>query len=131
MGKMGIQRKIRLKGWCDLHDGTMADVQPIRKELEKETRKEDILDMLVRSFSLEEIEDDTVDITIDDRLGTSIIKGRYGAGLEFNYKTCHHGLTIFDTTRKGAEESVNQQLTNEALREATTKTIVDVEKSRG
>ena len=78
-----------------------------------------------------EIEDDTVDITIDDRLGTSIIKGRYGAGLEFNYKTCHHGLTIFDTARKGAEESVNQQLTNEALREATTKTIADVEKSRG
>ena len=24
--KMGKQRKIRLKGWFDLHDGTMADV---------------------------------------------------------------------------------------------------------
>ena len=76
--------------------------------MEEETTKEDRPDRLVRVFSPEETEDDTVDTTIDDRLGTCIIKGRYGAGLGFNYKTCHHGLTIFATAPKGSEESANQ-----------------------
>ena len=70
--------------------------------MEEETTKEDRLDRLVRAFSPEETEDDTVDITIDDRLGTCIVKGRYGAGLGFNYKTCYHGLTIFCHSTKGS-----------------------------
>ena len=104
---MGKHRKIRLKEWCGLHDGITNGVPPIWRELEEETTKEDRLDRLVRVFSPEETEDDTVGITIDDRLGTCIIKRRYGAGLGFNYKTCHHELTIFATAPKGAEESAD------------------------
>ena len=51
--------------------------------------------------------------------------------LGYNYTTCHHGLTIFATVPRGVEESAKQQLVDDALRLATTKTIADVERSRG
>ena len=129
--KMGKNRQIRLKGWCGIHDGIREPVPEIWKELEDEQTKEDRLDRLVRAFSPEETEDDTVDINIDDRLGTCIIKGRFGAGMGYSYRTCHHGLTIFATAPKGSEESAEQQLADDAQRLATTKTVADVEKSRG
>ena len=89
------------------------------------------MNRLIRAFSPEETGDDTVDIHIDDRLGTCIVKGRFGAALGYNYTTCHHGLTIFATAPRGAEESAEQQLADDAQRLATTKTIADVERSRG
>ena len=84
---------------------------------------------LIRAFSPEETMDDTVDINIDDRLGTCIVKGRFGAALGYNYSTCHHGLTIFATAPRGAEESAEKQLADDAHRLATTK-MADVERSR-
>ena len=78
---MGRNRQIRLKGWCGIHDEIREPVSKIWKELEDEQTKEDKLDRLVCAFSPEEIEDDTVDININDRLGTCIIKGRFVAGM--------------------------------------------------
>ena len=128
---MGRNRQIRLKGWYGIHDGIREPVPEIWKELEDEQTKEDKLDRLVRAFSPEETEDDTVDINIDDRLGTCIIKCRFGAGMGYNYRTCHHGLIIFATAPKGSKESAEQQLADNAQRLATIKTVADVEKSRG
>ena len=61
-------------------------------------------------------------------MGTCIIKGRFGVGMGYNYRTCHHGLTIFATAPKGSEELAEQQLADDAQRLATTKTVADVEK---
>ena len=96
-----------------------------------EENKGNGLDMLIRYFSPEETEDDTVDIHIDDRLGICIMKEKFGAALGYNYITCHHGLTIFVTAPRGAEGSTKQQLVNDTHPLETTKTIADVERRRG
>ena len=49
-----------------------------------ENNKHDRIDRLIRAFSLEETEDDSVDIPVSDRLGNCIITGKYGAGLGFS-----------------------------------------------
>ena len=129
--KVGPQQIIRLKGWCELYTRLIETIPEIWNELDKKQNKEDRLDRLIRDFSQEEREDDTVDIHIDDRMGTCIVKGRFVATLEYNYSTYHHGLTTFATSLRGVEESTEQQLEDDAQRLMTTKTIADVERSRG
>ena len=72
------------------------------KKLELENNKHDRIDRFIRAFSPEETGDDSVDIPISDRLGNCIITGKYGAGLGFSYKHCHHGLTIFCNSITGS-----------------------------
>ena len=103
--KVGPQQIIRLKGWCELYTRLIETIPEIWNELDKKQNKEDRLDRLIRDFSQEEREDDTVDIHIDDRMGTCIVKGRFVATLEYNYSTYHHGLTTFATSLRGVEES--------------------------
>ena len=69
-----------------------------------ENNKHDRIDRLIRAFSPEETGDDSVGIPVSDRLGNCIITGKYGAGLGFSYKNCHHGLTIFATAPQAADE---------------------------
>ena len=107
-----------------MYTGLIGSIPEIWNELDKEQNKEDILDRLIRAFSPEETGVDTVDIHIDDRLGTCIVKGRFGASLGYNYTTCHHGLTIFATAPRGAEESTEHQLADDAQRLATTRTTI-------
>lgn len=50
---MGPQRLIQLKGWCRLYTGLLDMVSKIWKNLEAEQNKEDRLDRMIRTFSLE------------------------------------------------------------------------------
>lgn len=102
---MGQQRLIRLTGWCGLYTGLIGKVPEIWNDLELELNKEDKLDIFIRDFLSEEMEDDTVDINIDDRLGACMVKGRFGTALGCNYTICHYGITIFAMVSKGAEKS--------------------------
>ena len=45
--------------------------------------------MLIRDFSPGETGDNTINIHINDRLGTCIVKGRFSAALGYNYNICH------------------------------------------
>ena len=72
---MGKTRRIRTKGWCGLHDGIPGRIPSIWKELELETTRNDRIDRLIRAFSPDETGDDSVDITVSDRLGTCIVTG--------------------------------------------------------
>ena len=116
---IGKTRLIRMKGWCGLYNGIHERIPSIWKELEMENNKHDRIDRLIRAFSPEETGDDSVDISVSDRLGNCIITGKYGAGLGFSYKNCHHGFTIFATTPQAADEIAMQLLGDEAHREAT------------
>ena len=78
-------------------------IPSIWKELELETTRNDRIDRLIRVFPPDETGDDSVDITVSDRLGTCIVTGKYGAGLGFSYKNCHHALTIFATASQAAD----------------------------
>ena len=75
------------------------------EKLKVEQNKENKLDTLIWLFSSKETEDDTVDIHIDDRLDTYIIKGIFDTTLGCNYTICHYRLTIFTTVTNGAEIS--------------------------
>ena len=86
---------------------------------------------MIRAFSPDETGDDSVDITVSDRLGTCIVTGRYGAGLGFSYKNCHHGLTIFATALQAADEVAMQLLEDDVQREATYKSVTDIRDSKG
>ena len=83
---MGKTRRIRTKGWCGLHDGIPGRIPSIWKQLELETTRNDRIDRLIRAFSPDETGDDSVDVTVSDRLGTCTVTGKYGAGLGFSYK---------------------------------------------
>ena len=72
---MGKTRRIRTKGWCGLHDGIPGRIPSIWKELELETTRNDRIDRLIRVFPPDETGDDSVDITVSDRLGTCIVTG--------------------------------------------------------
>ena len=60
-----------------------------------------------------------------------IIAGRYGTGLGFSYKNCHHGLTIFTTVLQAANEVAMELLENDVHREVTYKSATDVRESKG
>ena len=71
---MEPHRLIRLKGWCGFYTGLVVQVPAIRNDLEVKHNKDNKLDRLVRVFSSEETMDNAVDININDRLGTCIVK---------------------------------------------------------
>ena len=89
------------------------------------------IDRLIRTFSYDETGDDSVDITISDRLDNYIIAGRYGTGLDFSYKNCRHGFTIFTTVLQAANEVTMELLENDVHREVTDKSATDVRESKG
>ena len=63
--------------------------------LEAEQNKANKLNRLMRRFSPEVIENDTVVTNIDDRLGTCIIKGKFGGVVRYDCTICYHGFTFF------------------------------------
>ena len=128
---MGKTRRVRTKGWCGLHDGIPGRIPSIWKELKLKTTRNDRIDRLIRVFSPDETGDDSVDITVSDRLGTCIVTGKYGAGLGFSYKNCHHGLTIFATASQAADEVAIQLLDDDVQREAAYKSVTDIRDSKG
>ena len=84
--KMSALSIICMKEWCRIKRGVVRAIPKIWKELELETTKEDKMERLARAFSPEEIDNDTVDIHIDNRLAQTIAKGRFGAGLNYSYE---------------------------------------------
>ena len=76
--------------------------------MEANQNKLDKSNRLIIAFSSEETEDDTVDINIDDRLGTCIVKEIFETLLGYNYTTNYYGLTIFTMALRRAEELAEQ-----------------------
>ena len=94
----------KLMGKTGLYDGIPGRIPSIWKELKLETTRNDRIDRLIREFPPEETGNDSVDITVSDRLGTCIVTEKYGIGLGFRYKNCNHGLTICATSPQTADE---------------------------
>ena len=67
-----------------------------------------------------------MNITVSDRLGNCIISGRYGAGLNFISKTCHHDSTSIAAAPQRVDEGVIQLLKDDIYQQTTCKLVTDV-----
>ena len=69
---------------------------------------------LTRVFSPDETNDDTMDININKQMATSIIKGHFGGGVNYSYKTYRNGMTIFATASRSTAEAIVQKKKDDA-----------------
>jgi len=120
----------RLLGWCGLKWTEQHLLLPLWNKLLAETDNVSKLTYLQMKFSAQATGDPDLDYQITEQIIKDLSKLYLGRGMDYDYETCHHGMTPFCIIPLSIEAHRERESEERARAMATQTTVSDHQKKR-